>query len=255
MGTTKLTRKEILAEDPVHGSMVMLVDFFRTNTKNIFLVAAAVIILIVGVYWGRTFWRNRGIEAQEILAKGIDYYHARVDPEAAEALPAAYGPNAVFKSDELKYKAVIEVLEPAVSGFGYSKVAPMARYYLGLAKLKAGMAEDGIMELERVAGSSADRAMSHLAKNVLAHVYAEEGKIEEAKKTIQAALDDTGYELPKEELRIQLARILTDEGKYEEALSVLQAGASESSSLSPLRQRLMEAQQKAQKEVELEKRP
>lgn len=254
MGTTKLTRKEILAEDPVHGSMVMLVEFFRTHTKKITLVAAAVIILIIGFYLGRNFLRDRQTEAQEILATGMNYYHARVDPEASEE-PDAYSPNAVFKSEDSKYQAVIKVLEPAVSGFGYSKVAPIARYYLGLAKLKLGRTEDGLGELERVSADSSDRTMSSLAKNALAHIYVEEGKIEEAKHIIEAALADDAYELPKEELRIQLGKILTGEGKYEEALNVLQAGASEESSLSPLRQRLMEEQERAQKELQLEQHP
>jgi len=254
VGTTKLTRKEILAEDPVHGSMVMLVEFFRTHTKVISVVASAVIILIIGIYWGRSFLRDRELQAQEVLARGMDYYHAQVDPAATEELDA-YSSKTEFKSDELKYQAVIEVLEPAVSGFGYSKVAPMARYYLGLAKIKLGKTEDGIRDLERVSEDSSDRAMSHLAKNVLARVYVEKGDPEGAKKIIEAALNDTAYELPKEELRIQLARILTGEGKYEEALGVLEAGIAEASSLSPLRQKLLEEQEKAQKELQLEQNP
>ena len=97
--------------------------------------------------------------------------------------------------------------------------------------------------------------MSSLAKNALAQIYVEEGKVEEAKKIIEAALADAAYELPKEELRIQLGKILTGEGKYEEALNVLQAGASETSSLSPLRQRLMDEQERAQKELQLKQNP
>ena len=52
MGTTKLTRKEILAEDPVHQAIIQLIEFFRVNGKKIAIGAAVIVLLAVGVYVG-----------------------------------------------------------------------------------------------------------------------------------------------------------------------------------------------------------
>jgi len=250
VGTTKLTRKEILAEDPVHGSMVMLANYFSTHKKIIILVAAVVIVLILGIYGGSIFLEKRGNHAQEILARGMDYYHAEVDPEATDD-PYQNGSVAVFKTDDLKYQAAINELGSIVSGYGYSGVSPIARYYLGLTKLKMGKTEEGIEDLEIVSSNSKERNISHLAKKVLAREYAKNGNYDEAKKILEVMIQDAAYELPLEDLRIQLAGILNNEGKYEEALTVLQEGASEGSSLSPLRQRLMTELEKVQKESQL----
>jgi len=253
VGTTKLTRKEILAEDPVHGSMIMLVDYFSKNKKIIAIITAAAVFLALGVYGGFIFLEKKDMEGQEILGRGIDCYHAEIDPEAPEN-PFENGPAPVFKTDSLKYQYAAKEFESIVSGFGYSRVSPIARYYLGLTQLKLGEKEEGVKNLEVVAADSKGKTIGYLAQQVLARLYMESGNYEEARKILETLMADDKYELPREELMIQLSRALTATGNRQEAVKILQEGVSQSSSLSPMRQKLMAELEKVQ-EVQPELQP
>ena len=67
MGTTKLTRKEILAEDPVHGAIIQLIDLFRENGKKIGIIAVIVVLVGIGIYGGIQYLDSRELQAQETI--------------------------------------------------------------------------------------------------------------------------------------------------------------------------------------------
>ncbi len=251
VGTTKLTRKEILAEDPIHGSIIMLVEFFSKNKTTISILVAAAIIVAAGVYWGNLYLEGKEEKAQETLGRGIQFYHAEIDPDASDD-PFGNGPVAKFKNDTLKYQAATVEFESIVSGLGHSGVAPIARYYLGLIHLKKGETDTAIENLERVSGNSKSRTLGQLARQLLARIHVESGNYEDARNVLQSMIKDPEVELPKEELRIQLSRILAVEGDNEAAVKVLQEGAAEGSSLSPLRQKLMAELDKLQTQSQLD---
>ncbi|MEJ2110381.1 MAG: tetratricopeptide repeat protein [Acidobacteriota bacterium] len=254
MGTTKLTRKEILAEDPVHGSIITLVDFFRSNRKMLSIVLSVAIVLALGVYGGFLFLEKKQAQAQEILGRGMDFFHAQVETDAPED-PFENGPVAVFDTDEKKYQAAAKEFEIIVKDYGYTKVAPIARYYLGLSELKMDKTNDAVENLKMVSGDNEKSTIGCLAGQVLARIYEKQGNYEEARKILEPMIDNDSYELPKEELRMQLAGILADEGRDDEALNILQEGVSEVSSVSPLRDRLTAEMEKMQKKIKLESNP
>ena len=78
MGTTKLTRKEILAEDPVHEAIMRLIDFFKENGNKIGIAVAVIALVAAGIYGGIYYLDKKDIEAQEALGKGMDFYHGEV---------------------------------------------------------------------------------------------------------------------------------------------------------------------------------
>jgi predicted negative regulator of RcsB-dependent stress response len=235
VGTTKLTRKEILAEDPVHGSIVMLVDYFNLHNKAIMLFVAIAVVAALGVYGGQRFLGNREMRAQEKLGRGMDYYHAQIDPAATDD-PYGKGSTPVFRNETLKYQAVEKELSDIVSGYGYSKISTIARYYLGLAQLKLGKTDEAVKNLETVSNNSKDRIIGYLAKKVLAQNYVASGHKEAAREILESLIADVNYDLPKEDLRIELSRILVAEGKNEEAVKVLQEASSEGTVFGSLKQ-------------------
>ena len=250
MGTTKLTRKEILAEDPVHGSIVMLVEFFRTNKKIISIIVAVGIVLALGIYGVVIYLDKKNEQSQEILGKGIDYYHAEVNPESTdESNTNSFVIS--FRTDTEKYQAALKEFQSIMSDYGFTKASPVAQYYLGLTQLKMGHVTEAIENLQAVSNNSKKSSLGYLAGNVLAQIYEENGKHEEAIKILEGMIQDTAYELPKEELSLQMARNLKEEGKYEEAINVLQEGAAQGSSLSPLRDRLTAELERIKNEAQL----
>ena len=254
VGTTKLTRKEILAEDAVHGTIISLIDFCSSHKKKLIILGAVAIVAAIGIYSGLLFLEKKEIQAQEILGRGIDFYHAEIDPDVTEN-SYEKDSTAVFKDESSKYQAAAREFSSIISGYGYSKVSVVARYYLGLTQLKQGETEEAVQNLKTAANNSKDRIVGYLAKRVLARHFEESGDYGEAKKILESMINDSNYDLPKEDLSIQLSRILVAEGKKEEAVKVLQEANSRGTVSSSLRQKLVAELDKVQNTMQTESEP
>jgi len=185
VGTTKLTRKEILAEDPVHEAIIQLIEFFRLNGAKVGIAAAAVVVLALGIYGGLQYLDDREVQAQEQLGRGMDFFHADIAADATDD-PYGKGPIPVFRSDTAKYQAAAKEFSQLASRYGYGKVSVVARYYLGLTQLQLGQAKEAIQNLESVANNSRDRTVGFLAKRILAVHYLNSGNYKEAQAILEA---------------------------------------------------------------------
>ncbi len=246
MGTTKLTRKEILTEDPVHQAIIRLIEFFQTNWKKVGILAAVIVVVAIGIYGGLQYLDDRQLQAQEQLGKGMDFFHAQVSSNASDD-PFAKGPNPVFRSDNAKYNAAAKEFSSVVSGYGYSKLSVIARYYLGLSQLQLGQNKEAIQNLETVAGNSRNRTVGFLAKRVLASEYIGSGNYKSAVEMLQGMMRDPQYDLPKEDPALDLSRALVAQGKRDEAIKVLREAGAQGSQFSAPKQRLMTELDKLQK--------
>ncbi len=246
MGTTKLTRKEILAEDPVHEALVQLIEFFRTNSKKIGMVAALVVLVALGIYAGFQYLNRMEAQAQEKLAKGMDFFHAEVS-STATGDPYAKGATPTFKSDPDRYKAAAKEFSAIVDGQSFGKVPVVARYYLGLSQLHLGEKQDAMRNLEQVSTNSKERTLGFLAKKVLATEYLNSGNHKGAKDILESLIRDPQCQLPKGELSLQLSRALVAQGKRDEAIKVLKDASSQGAAFSALQQQLATELDKLQK--------
>jgi predicted negative regulator of RcsB-dependent stress response len=226
VGTTKLTRKEILAEDPVHEAIMQLIEFFRVNGSKVGVAAAAVVLLALGIYGGLQYLNSREIQAEEQLGKGMDFFHAEIVPDATQD-PYSKGPTPTFRSDAEKYQAAAKEFSSVVSRYGYGKMSIVARYYLGLAQLQLGQRKEAVQNLEAVASNSRNRTVGFLAKKVLATNYFNSGNYRGARELLESMIKDPQCDLSKEDLNIQLARVLAAEGKRDEAIKVLREANSQ----------------------------
>jgi tetratricopeptide (TPR) repeat protein len=220
VGTTKLTRKEILTEDPVHLALIHTVEFFRTQGKNIAIGAAAIALLLIGIYFGLQFLEARNMRAQQEFSKGVDFYHAQIDPTATDN-PYDKGPNPVFRSETARYQAAGKVSASVISGYGSSKVAVLARYYQGLCQMQLGQKDEAIKSLEGLRNNTKDRTTGYLARKVVAGIYLQSGNAKGAQELLEGMIGDPQCELPKEELKLQLAQVYTTQGKKDQALKLL----------------------------------
>jgi predicted negative regulator of RcsB-dependent stress response len=221
VGTTKLTRKEILAEDPIHAAIIRIVDAFRSQGKIIAAAAGVAALLGAGVYFGIRYLENREVAAQQDLALGIEFFHGSVDPSAPDN-PLQKGPVPLFKSDEAKYKAAMDSFNKVISTYGSSRLSVLARYYLGLSQLRLGQKDEAIRNLELVRNNTKDRTAGYLAKQVLASVYLDSGNPKEAISILEGMIKDPQCELPKEMLRLDLAKAYIASGNRAEVGKVLQ---------------------------------
>ena len=122
MGTTKLTRKEILSEDPVHHAMIRSIEVVRARGKIIGLSIVGLALVSVGAYLVLRFVENRQSLAQQQLGRCIDLYHAQLDPQALDD-PYGKGPDPVFRTDEAKYKTASKEFSGLMEKYGSTKAA------------------------------------------------------------------------------------------------------------------------------------
>lgn len=240
MGTTKLTRKEIIGQDPVHDALVNAVELIRARGRYIALGAGALIVIGLGIYFALGYLERKDNEAQQILSLGIEFYHARVDASALDD-PYAKGRDPVFRNEEAQYQAAGKEFAKVISRFGSSKLAIVARYYQGLCQMRLGQKEEALKSLESVGNNTKDRSMGYLAKRVIAKLYLEKGNNKGAQQLLEGIIADPQCEIPKEELKLQLARTFLAMGKKEDAIKTLKEardGAARSSFQSQIVQEL-----------------
>jgi predicted negative regulator of RcsB-dependent stress response len=246
VGTTKLTRKEILAEDPVHEAIIQLVDLFRKNGKRIGIIAAIVVLVAIGIYGGLQYLEARELQAQEQLGKGIELFHARVSLDATDD-PYGKGSDPAFRSESAKYEAAAKEFSSVIDRHGFGKVSVVARYYLALCQLRTGKNKEAIQNLESVAGNSRERTVGYLAKKSLAAYYAGSGNNKAAGEILDGLIKDPQCQLPRDELRLQLARALAAQGKRDAAVKLLREAGSEGATFSTYKQQMMTELDKLQK--------
>ncbi len=220
MGTTKLTRKEILSEDPVHLAIVQIAQFFREQGKVIAVVAIGVVVLAIGGYLGLDHLQTREQQIQQQLGRGLDLYHARIDPTASDD-PYAKGPEPVVRTENARYPAALKEFSAIISRYASGKLGITARYYQGLCYLRLGQNNDALRALEEVRNNTKDRTLGYLAKKVLAGFYLNSGNLKASQELLEGMIKDPQCDLPKDDLNLELARLYDAQGKRGDALKLL----------------------------------
>ena len=248
MGTTKLTRKEILSDDPVREYILRLVGFFQANRAKIGVAVIAVIVISIGFWTWSRHMDSRANAAGAMLGSGMSFFSATVSPDA-EDNPYAKGETPVFNSEEAKYQAAEKEFSAAVNSFGAGDAGRTARYYLSLTQLKLGKKDEARKNLESVAFGSGSRTIGFMAKKALADYHADSGNVIGAEDLLRGMIKDVKCDLPKEDLGIQLAGILANDGKKDEAIRVLREASDASPAFGIFNQRLLTEIEKLQKEL------
>ena len=248
VGTTKLTRKEILSDDPVRETILRLVGFFQTNRTRIGVAAIAVIVLALGFWTWSRYLDGRANDTGATLGRGMAFFSAIVSPNAGDD-SYAEGELPVFKSDEDKYQAAEKEFSIAAGSFGAGEAGKTAQYYLGLTQLKLGKKEEAKKNLEAVAFGSGNRTVGFLAKKALADYHADSGNVKGAEDLLRGMIKDAKCDLPKEDLGMQLAGILIADGKKDEAIRVLREASEASPVFGVFNQQLLAEIEKLQKEL------
>jgi tetratricopeptide (TPR) repeat protein len=238
VGTTKLTRKEITSEDPVHAKILQVIELFRSNGSKIGIAAAAIIVVVIGIYGGLQYLNRREMNAQDQLGKGMAFFHAAVAPDATDN-PYSKGTTPIFRSDAAKYQAAAKEFSSIVSGYSYSAISVISRYYLGISQLQLGQKEEAIKNLESVASNSKNRTVGFLAKKVLAGHYHNSGNLKGAQEILEGLIRDPQCDLVKEDLSIQLSRVLISQGKRDGAIKVLREANSQNAAFGAYKQQLV----------------
>ena len=248
VGTTKLTRKEILSDDPVRENIIRFVGLLRANRAKIGAAVIVVIVLALGFWAWSGYLGSRADAAGAMLGRGMAFFYANVSPDAEDGTYEK-GEEPLFKSDEAKYQAAEKEFSAAADSFGAGEAGKTARYYLGLTQLRLEKKEEAKKNLESVAFGSGSRTVGFLAKKALAGYYADSGNAKSAEDLLRGMIKDARCDLPKEEIGMQLAGILVAEGKKDEAIEALREVSEASPVFGVFNQQLTAEIERLQKDV------
>jgi predicted negative regulator of RcsB-dependent stress response len=254
VGTTKLTRKEILSDDPVRESIIKLAEFLRTNRKKIGVAVIVIIVLALGFWAWSRYLDSRTQAAGAMLGRGMAFFSGSVSPDAEDD-PYAKGDTPLFISDEARYQAAAKEFSAAVNSFGAGEAGRTARYYLSLTQMQLGNKEEAQKNLESVAFGSGSRTVGFMAKKALAGYYADSGNTKGAEDLLRGMIKDAKCDLPKEDIGMRLSEILVAEGKKDEAIKVLREVSEASPVFGTYNQQLLAEIEKLQKDIPVVETP
>lgn len=220
MGTRRLTRREIVREDPVRQALLGMRDFLERNGTKIALVLLFALLGAGGWYlWG--YWtRMSERESQELFARALDAFHGTVQ-ENTNTRPdqARVDTHRVFKSRQEQFEAALKEFDALAAKRSDRPIGVLAAYYAALSEEELGRRGAAIKRLEDLEGRAKDPTGIYLIKRALAAMCLAEGKSERAAELYNQllSLDSPG---PKEEIMLSLADLYQRAGRREEAIKL-----------------------------------
>lgn len=202
----RTTRKKLLKEDDFVEKATDIGQWLEENWTVVVKAAAGVLLLAVIVaVW---FWyadRN-ATQARLSLSAGLKLFETAEKEE--------YANPALLEQSIERFDAAIKK--------GGGETARAASYYRAVALLHQGRSTDAAAALEVLARGKKADTLSGAAGALLADLYVEEGRAEEAISLLEglAAKEDSAY--PPDQVLFQLAGIHEARGELEAARAVWQ---------------------------------
>jgi predicted negative regulator of RcsB-dependent stress response len=165
-----------LLEDPdaLAARLVDSEDFVRRN-RNLLLGVLAAVVLLVGGFFGYTYWRNQqDSQGQAAMFRAVDHW------EADSLKPALQGDGK------------LPGLTRVASEYGSTKAGNLANFYAGVALLKQGKFSEAYASLDKF--SSDDYLVQARAYSLMGDAQLEQGKAKEAADLYAKAADHNANE-------------------------------------------------------------
>lgn len=200
-------------------------QFAGRNVRQVALVGAAVLVLVLGVVGVKSWLRSRDATGARLLAEMIDTYNAPITA-SIEDLQAAQTGVPTFTSAAERSRKVIDLAAPILeAGAGAARAG--ALLYRGMAQSDLGLYDEAEASLGEVLSRDAKSLYGSMARLRLARLKESRQKSEEALTLYQAILDDDRGLLPREEGLLGVARCQEALGRKDEAQALYRRLVSE----------------------------
>lgn len=206
------------------NDFAMLLDevthFAGRNVRQVALLGAAAIVLVLAVVGVKTWMRSREATGARRLAEMIDTYNAPITA-SIEDLQAAQAGAPSFTSAAERSRKVIDLATPILqSGGGVARSG--ALLYRGMAQCDLGLYDEAEASLGEVVSRDTQGLYGSMARLRLARLMESRQKPDEALALYQQILDDDRSLLPREEGLLGLARCKEAQGRKDEAQALYQ---------------------------------
>ena len=190
--------------------------FVQQRRKELQIVAAVALILVLGT-WGLSAWRQqRTLEAEQAFASALEIFQAPVTAELPLGAPPPAG--TAYASAAEKYGKAAAAFADVAGRFASLPVGPRALYYAGVARMEAGQTAEAEQVLSQVAALREPEALAPaLARLALGELYRQSGRVDQAVDAFRQVVDDAQAPVPRDYALISLAAALEEAKRPAEA--------------------------------------
>jgi predicted negative regulator of RcsB-dependent stress response len=193
------TRKDLKTDKFAQevGHTVEFLSEHRSQTLRYGLIAVAVAVIAVGIYY---YNRHQATLRAEALTNAM-----RINDGVVSPTPQP--PNLTFITQEEKDKARTQAFMDLAARYHGSQEGALAQFYLAGMLLEQGKM-DQAEKIYQDAMDSAPSAYASMAQLSLAQIYGGEGKIADAEKLLRALMNKPTIFVSKEQAALTLAELL-----------------------------------------------
>jgi tetratricopeptide (TPR) repeat protein len=201
MATTKISKKD-MQQDEFIETVFDLGDWLEAHWRRVAMAAGAVVAVIVIGYAWFAWQESRSLEANDILAQGM---------QAFSPAPGADG-----KAPSPDYAKALTLFEQAAAKAGSQPVGLVAQLYRGRTLIAMGRASEATPVLDAVA-SSGNARLAAQAKVSQAEAAAAAKDYDRAATLLQGLAAATDGAFPPDAALMLLAGVREQQGKRGEA--------------------------------------
>ncbi len=214
MGTRHLTRKEIIHEDKIHSVLSRSVEWFSDNSRSLTIAAALILVAVGGYYLWNYLSRSAGERLQAQFGDALAVYSAPAGTERTAADPQS---KYSFASAEERHKKALAEFSKIADDSPRSDIGQFARYYVALNQHKLGRTSEARKTLQALLEDSNEPTVKNLAANYLAQLSEAEKNNKQAVEYLTKAMQDSTPGFPKSTLLMRLAENYEAMGQPQEA--------------------------------------
>jgi predicted negative regulator of RcsB-dependent stress response len=195
----KLTRKELKSDKfalEVQHS-VEYVSQHRQQMIRLGVPAAAVVLIVIGIFWYRNYQHNA---RQEALQAAMQVQNSSVGPPQSEFVTT-------FPTTDARKKAVVKSWSDLAAKYPGTDEGEIAEFFLGTNAADDGNLPEAAKHFQAAIDTGNGPYVS-AAKVTLAQVYGGQGKVKEAVQLLQSVIDHPTVMVSKDAATLALAEIL-----------------------------------------------
>jgi predicted negative regulator of RcsB-dependent stress response len=195
----KLTRKE-LKSDKFALEVQHSVEFVSEHRRQMIqwaVPAAAVVLIVIGIFWYRNYQHTA---RQEALHAAMLIQNSTVGPSQSEYVVS-------FPTAPARATAVVKSWRDLATKYPGTEEGDIAEFFLGTNAADVGNLPEAAKHFEAAIDSGSGPYASE-AKLALGQVYAAQGKVNEGAKLIQSLIDHPTVMVSKDAAVLALADLL-----------------------------------------------
>jgi tetratricopeptide (TPR) repeat protein len=191
------------------------IDWAGKNRQKAAIAAAVLLLVILGVVGGYSWYEHRMTVATTALGGAMETYQAPLT-NAAQPLPPG---TKSYANEKERAAAANAQFESVAHQFGMLRPGKIALYFAGLTYMTEGQNGSAEDTLKKVSGSW-DRDLAALGKLALAQLYQQTGRDGQAADLYNELAKSTSTTVPAGTAQLQLAEMYSSEGKADKAKEI-----------------------------------